>query len=67
LALPLNEARQLAESTLTAIMGRESAYSAKMIEWDEALNAKQDLSPPKLEFGPTPTLSVPIPGQYKLA
>jgi predicted dehydrogenase len=63
---PINEARQVAESTLTAIMGRESAYSAKIVEWDEALSAKQDLSPPKLEFGPTPTPPVPIPGQYRM-
>ena len=63
---PLNEARQVAESTLMAIMGRESAYSGKMIEWDEALNSKQDLTPAKLEFGPMPTPPVAMPGKYRL-
>jgi len=45
--------------------GGGSGY-AKIIEWDEALSAKQDLSPPKLEFGPAPTPPVPIPGQYRM-
>jgi predicted dehydrogenase len=62
----LNEARQVAESTLTAIMGRETAYSGKMLEWDDALNSKQDLSPAKLELGPLPMPPVAMPGKYKL-
>ena len=61
----INEARQVAESTLTAIMGRETAYSGKMLEWDDALNSKQDLSPTKLELGPMPTPPVAMPGRYK--
>ncbi|MGD8237550.1 MAG: Gfo/Idh/MocA family oxidoreductase [Armatimonadota bacterium] len=32
---PINEARQVAESTGTAIMGRESAYTGKRITWEE--------------------------------
>ena len=35
---PLNEAQQTAKSTLMAIMGRESAYSGQIIEWDQMLN-----------------------------
>lgn len=64
---PLNEARQVAESTLMAIMGRETAYSGKLIEWDEALNSKQDLTPAALEFGPMPVPSVAMPGKYRLS
>ncbi|OHB62520.1 MAG: hypothetical protein A2Y76_02810 [Planctomycetes bacterium RBG_13_60_9] len=30
---PLNEARNVAESTLTAIMGRISAYTGKLVRW----------------------------------
>jgi len=38
---PLNEARQVAESTLTAIMGRISAYSGQLVRWrDLTENAK---------------------------
>ena len=31
---PLNEAKAVAESTLTGIMGRESAYCGRTVEWD---------------------------------
>lgn len=60
---PLNEGRQVAESTLTAIMGRESSYTGKLITWEQALEAKQNLVPEKLEFGPIPTPSVAMPGK----
>ncbi|HOW65493.1 MAG TPA: Gfo/Idh/MocA family oxidoreductase [Candidatus Paceibacterota bacterium] len=62
---PLNEAQQAAESTLTAIMGRESAYSGQIIDWDSALESTMDLSPAKYEFGALPAPVVPIPGKYK--
>jgi predicted dehydrogenase len=64
---PINEAKQLAESTLTVIMGRESAYSGQFVEWEDALNSQQDLTPPKYELGTVPVAPVPIPGQYKLS
>ncbi len=64
---PINEARQIAESTLTAIMGREATYSGQIIEWDDALNSRQDLRPSNYEFGPLPVRSVPIPGKYKFS
>lgn len=63
---PLNEGRQVAESTLTAIMGRESSYTGKQVSWDQALNSKQDLLPAKMEFGPLPTPPVAIPGKTPL-
>jgi predicted dehydrogenase len=64
---PINEARQLAESTLTAIMGREAAYSGQIITWEEALNSTQDLSPANYEFGPMPTPPVAKPYQYNFS
>jgi len=60
---PLNEARRVAESTLTAILGRTSAYTGKEINYSWILNnSKQDLTPPKFAFGPAPAVEVPIPG-----
>ena len=59
----LNEARQIAESSLTAIMGRMSAYTGQGITWDQALNSKEDLMPEKLEFGPLPVAPVAMPGK----
>jgi predicted dehydrogenase len=64
---PLNEAQAVAESTLMAIMGRESAYSGRSIEWEEALNSKMRLGPDKYEMGKLPFPEVAIPGQYKFA
>ena len=64
---PLNEGRQVAESTLTAIMGREAAYTGQVIVWDELLNAAQDLTPPALAFGPLAVPPVAMPGRTKVA
>jgi predicted dehydrogenase len=50
---PLNELKQVAESTMTAILGRMSAYTGKALTWDEALASKDSLMPEKLEFGAT--------------
>lgn len=60
---PLNEAKQVAESVLTAIMGRMSAYTGQEISWDQALNSKEDLMPAKFEFGPLPVPPVAVPGR----
>jgi len=63
---PLNELRTVAESTLTAIMGRMSAYTGKAVTWEEALNSKQDLMPRELAFGPLPIPPVAVPGETEL-
>jgi hypothetical protein len=63
---PLNEGRQVAESTLTAIMGREAAYTGQVITWDELLNAEQNLMPPQLALGPLPVSPVAMPGKTTL-
>jgi predicted dehydrogenase len=62
---PLNEAKNVAESTLAGIMGRESAYSGKSVEWDQALNSPTRLGPDNYEFGSLPFPEVAIPGKYK--
>lgn len=61
-----NEARQVAESTLTAIMGRMSTYTGQNVTWEQALNSPLDLSPAAYEFGDMPMPAVPMPGQTKL-
>ncbi|OPZ04571.1 MAG: Inositol 2-dehydrogenase [candidate division BRC1 bacterium ADurb.BinA364] len=60
---PLNEGKRIAESTLTAILGRMAAYTGREISWNWALNSsKLDLSPPAYEFGPHIADPVAIPG-----
>ena len=59
---PSNELKSVADSSLTAIMGRMTAYSGKTITWEEALNAPESLMPESLTWGPMPTPPVPMPG-----
>jgi predicted dehydrogenase len=63
---PLNELKTVAESTLTAIMGRMSAYTGKAVTWEQALNSKQNLLPEALKMGPLATPAVAVPGETEL-
>ena len=64
----INDGMAVAESTMTCIMARESAYSGQEITWDMIMNSRQDLRPG--EFGYDVKMDIPplpIPGQYKFA
>ena len=70
---PLNEAAQVTDSTLTAIMGREAAYSGGVVEWDDMLNCKFAYGPAELyknpagmTFGPFRTLKPPMPASHDI-
>lgn len=63
---PINEAVAVAESTLTAIMGRMSAYTGKPVTWEQALNSKLDLWPGNPEMGTIPVPEVAVPGKTPL-
>ena len=65
---PLNELKTVAESTLTAIMGRMSAYTGQSVTWEQALNSQQALVPPsgQLAWGPMPVPPVAEPGKTEL-
>jgi len=63
---PLNELKNVTESTLTAIMGRMSAYTGQPVTWDQALNSTEALMPPSLTFGPMEVPPVPMPGRTRL-
>ncbi len=63
---PINELKQVAESTLTAIMGREAAYTGQEMTWDAVLNADQSLAPPDVGFVSMQVPPVPMPGKTKL-
>ena len=56
----------MAESTLTAIMGRMSAYTGKEVTWEQAMDSKLDLSPPAYEWGSLPMPPVAVPGKAPL-
>jgi len=66
-AKPINELKQVAESTLTAIMGRMSAYTGKPVTWEFALESKLDTFPQNLAWDmKLPVDPVAIPGKTKL-
>jgi predicted dehydrogenase len=62
----VNEGVRVAESTLTAIMGRMSAYTGQEVTWEQAMSSTLDLTPPVYEFGPMPVGAVAIPGRTPL-
>jgi predicted dehydrogenase len=65
---PLNELRAAAESCLTAVMGRMSAYTGKTVNWDQAMGSNEDLKPAKLDWAmKLPIPAVPVPGQTPLS
>jgi myo-inositol 2-dehydrogenase / D-chiro-inositol 1-dehydrogenase len=61
---PFNELENTAVSTLTAIMGRISAYTGKETTWDEMMNSDLKLGPKVFAFGPVDVpKDVPVPGE----
>jgi predicted dehydrogenase len=62
---PVNEAEGVASSTLTAIMGRISAYTGKRTTWDEMMNSEVHYQPEVYDFGPVNNVpkDVPVPGE----
>ncbi len=63
---PLNEGKQVAETTLSAIMGREAAYTGASVAWDELLTAPQNISPAAVAFGTLEVPAVAMPGKTKI-
>jgi predicted dehydrogenase len=64
---PLNDARTVAESTLTAILGRMSAYTGKALSWNWIMNESElRLGPKQYGFGDFEPRPVAMPGERKL-
>jgi predicted dehydrogenase len=57
-----NEGVQVAESCMTAIIGRESAYTGKKLRWDEFMNCGLELVPknPTMDMQ-LPVRPIPVP------
>lgn len=61
---PINEAENTAVSTLTAIMGRISAYTGKEVTYEEMMNSDLKLGPKVFAFGPVDVpKAVPVAGE----
>lgn len=60
---PVQEAEQTAISTLTAIMGRISAYTGKKVTWDQMMNSTLKLGPEEYHLANLDMeFPVPVPG-----
>jgi hypothetical protein len=56
----------VAESTMTAIMARESAYSGQQITWEQIMASQLDLMPKALDLNAKMGVPpLPVPGVYK--
>jgi len=64
---PINNGEAAAHSTLLALMGRTAAYTGQSITPDQILTSKEDLSPPRYEFGTLAMPPIPVPGTSRFA
>jgi myo-inositol 2-dehydrogenase / D-chiro-inositol 1-dehydrogenase len=63
---PINDGVWAAHSTLMAVMARMAAYTGQTVTWEQALESRDDLSPPRYEWGELPVRPVARPGFTKL-
>jgi hypothetical protein len=62
----INHAMPVAESTMTCIMARESAYSGQKVTWDMIMNSKLDLYPKAFDYDVKMDVPpLPVPGEYQ--
>jgi predicted dehydrogenase len=64
---PINEAQAIAESTMTAIIGREATYSGQEVTWDDAMQSTTQLGPDHYELGSYAPPAIPRPGNYRFS
>jgi len=62
---PINNGVEGAHSTLMSLMGRMATYTGQKITWKMAMESKEDLSPPKYDWGPLKYAPVAVPGVTK--
>ena len=64
---PLNELKQVTDSTFTAVLGRNASYACRELEWNTALASSEDTMPKDLAMDMKLTVSrAPVPGSWKL-
>ena len=62
---PVNQAQDLAVSSLVGIMGRESAYTGLDKTWEDMMNSNLELGPKEFKMGPVTGFEAvtPVPGR----
>ncbi len=62
----VNHGMKVAESTMTCIMGRESAYSGQKLTWDMMMASQLNLQPKTFDYDVNLSVPpLPVPGVYK--
>ncbi len=64
---PINNGDYMCKSTLLAIMGRMACYTGQVVTWEQALNSREDLSPPRYDWISLPVPAVARPGVTTLS
>ncbi|MEZ4701632.1 MAG: Gfo/Idh/MocA family oxidoreductase [Rhodothermales bacterium] len=59
---PLNEAEEVAYSTMTALLGREACYTGQELTWEQMMRSEQKLVPDDFAFGSLAEAPVAVPG-----
>ncbi|MFP4366819.1 MAG: Gfo/Idh/MocA family protein [Bacteroidales bacterium] len=55
----INESQNVAQSVMTAMMGRISAYTGREVTWEEIMDSSLKLGPDEYEWGPVDIPAVP--------
>ena len=64
---PLNELKNVTDSTFTAIFGRNACYGCKTLNWEDALASSEDTMPKGYALDkPLDATRAPVPGTWKL-
>ncbi len=64
---PLNELKNVTDSTFTAILGRNACYGCKTLNWEDALASAEDTMPKDFALDkPLDATRAPVPGTWKL-
>jgi predicted dehydrogenase len=64
---PLNELKNVTDSTFTAILGRNAAYACRTLKWEDALASSENTMPKDFAMDkPMSSTPAPVPGSWKL-
>jgi predicted dehydrogenase len=64
---PLNELKNVTDSTFTAILGRNASYACRTLRWDDALASAEDTMPKDFALDKAMDATrAPVPGSWKL-
>ena len=62
----INDGENGAKATLTSVMGRMATYTGKVVEWEEAMNADDNMIPKYLSWNSNPPTLPDSNGYYKI-